>query len=244
MDDARVMLDLSRRLSTLPDREAYLATAGQELLPLFDADDVLWSDLDLVAGVADVARTVEADATLGAELALHAAGHPGIRSYVERPADLAPRRVSDVAEERAWRNGAAYCEVFRGRGGRYQLSLVVELVAPVRGMGWTLLRDGRDFSDDDVLRAGRLLPLLTAMETLYRRLPVPHGTNGTPGLTERELELLRLLSTGLTATAIGRVLGIAPRTVRKHLEHVYGKLDAHDRVVALNRARALGYVPG
>jgi DNA-binding CsgD family transcriptional regulator len=122
--------------------------------------------------------------------------------------------------------------------------MVVDLVAPVRGSGWTLLRDGRDFDDNDVAFAGQLLPLLTAMERLYRRLPIADSLGTADDLTARELQLVRLLSTGLTAESMARRLGISPSTVRKHLEHAYAKLDAHDRVIAVNKARARGLVPG
>jgi DNA-binding NarL/FixJ family response regulator len=67
-------------------------------------------------------------------------------------------------------------------------------------------------------------------------VPVPP----TPNLTAREVEILRLLGVGLTADAIARQLRISGRTVRKHLENVYRKLDCHDRMLAVERARQLG----
>ncbi len=60
------------------------------------------------------------------------------------------------------------------------------------------------------------------------------------GLTDREHQVLCLVAHGDTATRIGHLLRIAPTTVRKHLEHVYTKLDAHDRLLAVQRAQALG----
>jgi DNA-binding CsgD family transcriptional regulator len=60
------------------------------------------------------------------------------------------------------------------------------------------------------------------------------------GLTGRELAVLRLLADGKTAAAIGRTLGISPRTVHVHLTHVYGKLGVHDRLMAVSVARQVG----
>ena len=60
------------------------------------------------------------------------------------------------------------------------------------------------------------------------------------GLTARELQLLALVASGMTAQAIGRAERISPRTVRKHLEHVYAKLGRHDRLAAVDYARQLG----
>ena len=42
---------------------------------------------------------------------------------------------------------------------------------------------------------------------------------------------------------LGRRLGIRPATVRKHLEHIYAKFGAHDRVLVVNRARSMGLLP-
>lgn len=46
-------------------------------------------------------------------------------------------------------------------------------------------------------------------------------------LTPREREVLSLLASGKTATAIGRVLGISAHTVRRHLANTAAKLDLH-----------------
>jgi len=63
-------------------------------------------------------------------------------------------------------------------------------------------------------------------------------------LTGRELAaVLGLLVEGLTAAVIGRRLGIATRTVHKHLEHVYAKLRTDNRITAVVRAQQLGIVP-
>ena len=64
------------------------------------------------------------------------------------------------------------------------------------------------------------------------------------GLTDREVEVLGHVAGGLTADAVARLLRVSPRTVRKHLENAYRKLDCHDRLVAVQRAQALGIIPG
>lgn len=58
-------------------------------------------------------------------------------------------------------------------------------------------------------------------------------------LSERELEILRLVAAGLTTTEIAEGLVIAVGTVRTHIKNIYGKLDAHSRLQAVERARAL-----
>ena len=59
-------------------------------------------------------------------------------------------------------------------------------------------------------------------------------------LTPRELAVLELLASGLTAAAIGHRLGIAERTVQTHLQHRYAKLGVSDRLDAVLRARRIG----
>jgi DNA-binding NarL/FixJ family response regulator len=61
-----------------------------------------------------------------------------------------------------------------------------------------------------------------------------------PRLTNREFTVLDLLAHGLTAAAIGRRLGISVRTVHRHQSHLYRKLHASDRLMAVLRAHALG----
>lgn len=51
-------------------------------------------------------------------------------------------------------------------------------------------------------------------------------------LTDRELEVLRLLATGMNNREIGTVLFVAESTVKTHVEHIIGKLGVSDRVQA------------
>lgn len=69
-------------------------------------------------------------------------------------------------------------------------------------------------------------------------------SGGTAGLTQRELEVLAMLAEGLMARTIATRMRVSPRTVHKHLGSIYRKLDAHDRLVAVHRAQAIGLLPG
>jgi DNA-binding NarL/FixJ family response regulator len=64
-----------------------------------------------------------------------------------------------------------------------------------------------------------------------------HGTStsrsgGPAGLTARECEVLALLATGLPNKGIARQLGISPKTVSNHVEHIYTKLGTTNRAGA------------
>jgi LuxR family maltose regulon positive regulatory protein len=59
-------------------------------------------------------------------------------------------------------------------------------------------------------------------------------------LTRRETEILPLLAEGLSNKEIGDRLYIAPVTVKKHLQNIFKKLDARNRLEALKKSREIG----
>jgi DNA-binding NarL/FixJ family response regulator len=61
-------------------------------------------------------------------------------------------------------------------------------------------------------------------------------------LTEREIEVLRLVADGLMDKEIGEALFISTRTVQTHVSHVLGKLDVPSRSAATNLALTQGLV--
>ena len=54
-------------------------------------------------------------------------------------------------------------------------------------------------------------------------------------LTPREIDILTMVSKGKTNAEISHALAISPRTVKKHLEHIYRKLQVHTRGAATMR---------
>ena len=62
-------------------------------------------------------------------------------------------------------------------------------------------------------------------------------------LTDRELEVLRLIAAGKSNQRIAHDLVVALDTVKKHVTHVLGKLGAANRTEAAARARQLGLIP-
>lgn len=56
-------------------------------------------------------------------------------------------------------------------------------------------------------------------------------------LTTREREVLEWLATGKTNRDIAQIIGARPRTVEKHLEHIYEKLGVETRTAAVMRAQ-------
>ena len=52
-------------------------------------------------------------------------------------------------------------------------------------------------------------------------------------LTQREIEIMEFVSKGFTNLQIANRLGIAEQTVKNHLQSVYPKLKATNRVTAI-----------
>ena len=69
---------------------------------------------------------------------------------------------------------------------------------------------------------------------------LPAATTPLEALTERERDVLRLVSQGYSGPEAARQMNIAPSTVAAHIKSIYAKLAVHSRVEAVNRARAHG----
>lgn len=91
----------------------------------------------------------------------------------------------------------------------------------------------------EAVRRGEALPWLDTLlaDTQPVAQPAPDLRQA---LSERELEVLTLLAEGLSNREIAARLVVAETTVKKHITHLFDKLDVTSRTQALARARALG----
>lgn len=72
---------------------------------------------------------------------------------------------------------------------------------------------------------------------LMHRLSARTATNS---LSQREMDVLRLVANGLVNKQIGAELGLSENTVKTHISRIMGKLEVHDRTSLAMRAVALG----
>ena len=72
---------------------------------------------------------------------------------------------------------------------------------------------------------------------------VARRREGPAGLTQREIEVLRLLARGLSNKGIAEQLVISPKTAANHIEHIYTKIDASTRARASLFAMQHGLLP-
>jgi DNA-binding NarL/FixJ family response regulator len=105
----------------------------------------------------------------------------------------------------------------------------------------------KDAPREDLIRAvraaaeGRPVLAPTVAQHLMTRVqtppfPVPAGE----ALTDRELEVLRLVASGTTNRETARTLFISEATVKTHLLHAYAKLGVRDRAAAVSEAYKRG----
>jgi LuxR family maltose regulon positive regulatory protein len=78
--------------------------------------------------------------------------------------------------------------------------------------------------------------------TAEREAKPSHSLPLIEPLSERELEVLRLLASGLSNPEIASELYIAVSTVRTHCKNIYGKLGVRRRWDAVQRAQKLGLI--
>jgi DNA-binding response OmpR family regulator len=79
---------------------------------------------------------------------------------------------------------------------------------------------------------------LIALEEHPPRGPSAEVLSAAFGLTQREAEVILWVVKGKTNRDIGLILGMSPRTVNKHLEHIYIKLGVETRTAAANKVTA------
>jgi predicted ATPase/DNA-binding CsgD family transcriptional regulator len=96
--------------------------------------------------------------------------------------------------------------------------------------------DGRIWSFDTVLMKAREVASLSIPD----HSPVLRPQSG---LTPRELEVLRLIAHGQSNRKIALALFVSERTVERHIENLYRKLDVHNRVAAVETARRRQLLP-
>jgi DNA-binding NarL/FixJ family response regulator len=82
--------------------------------------------------------------------------------------------------------------------------------------------------------------LLRRFQTEAVASAAPAAAEAAPSLTERETEVLRLISKGFRFGEIAELLGISAHTVTTHVRHLYKKLEVSSRSAAVWEARHLG----
>lgn len=130
-------------------------------------------------------------------------------------------------------------------GAEQQMTIYYRRSADARF--FVLARGQRDFDDDDLVVARYVQRSLVTIDrqtrVLGRGTDVARvGERPDLGLTGRQLAVLQLISDGRSTRQTARELACSPRTVEKHLQQIYRRLEVRDRVNAIRVARISGVV--
>jgi len=167
---------------------------------------------------------VPADGALWAEV-----GGPGAATVVARPEPADDALLAGYTEHVAGHTdvGSEGTEPAAHLvPGGHQLCLVLPAVAGRRA-GMALHRTS-PFTPAERARVDTIAPLVACAVLAATRAPVA----GSELLTAREAAVLRSVATGMSDKQAARALGVSPRTVGKHLEHIYAKLGVAGRTEA------------
>jgi len=95
------------------------------------------------------------------------------------------------------------------------------------------------FSDSQLNALRTLTNEWVRMDAAGGHDPKPEDEQAA-GLTQRQRQILALLSEGLTIQAIAHRLFLSPRTVGKHLERMYRRMGTSDRLTTVLYAQRSG----
>jgi len=151
-----------------------------------------------------------------------------------------PAKISDFLSRDRFHRLGLYSEFFRHIPVEYQIAFNLAGTVDGRLKAIALNRVGEDFSEDDrdLLSAlssplGNALRRAQSRQSARAALAAP-ASDGLADLTDREVEILELAARGRTNLAIARTFDVSPRTVAKHLEHIYRKLGVTSRAAAVH----------
>jgi DNA-binding NarL/FixJ family response regulator len=100
-----------------------------------------------------------------------------------------------------------------------------------------------DTADMETAAAQGVLEALTPTAKGLHAAGESGATSSVAGLTQRELEILRLLATGKTNRGIAQELVVSEKTVASHVSHIFTKLGITSRSAATAYAYDHGLVP-
>ncbi len=241
LETLRRAVGLVDSLAELDDPADFAGIVLPRLAALVGCDVITYNEIGPAPG-----QTRYADYPAGAldpatqpAFAAHVHEHPLVNHY-RATGDGEPVMISDFLTRQQFHRLGLYTEFFRGIPVEHQVA--ISLPGPDQEViGIAMSRARHDFCDEDrALLSALRAPLIAALLRARRRRQAGQaytamGGDGLSDLTERENQILRLVADGRTNASIARALEVSPRTVAKHLEHIYRKVRVSSRAAAVSR---------
>lgn len=234
---------VSDMAATLDDADAF-ARCGIERLPALAASELTTLSIcDLAGGRRLVVGAPAIGAAEREAFDRHFRAHPLVRHHGFEGGRHA-HRISDTLPFGEFRHSALYADYYRPVGIDHVIALPLHV-----DDGWlvsfVLNRRGREFSARELALLdsvreplSRLFKHTHTLERMRQAWRPPCALSDALPLSAREHEVLQWVAAGKTDRDVAAILGISPRTVHKHLQHVYDKLGVETRTAAVMRALA------
>ena len=246
LETLRRAVSLVDSRAELDDPDGFAAIVLPGLAGLLGCDVATYNEIGPAPG-----QTSYADYPVGAldpatraVFAAHVHEHPLVNHY-RATGSGQPVMISDFLSPDRFHRLGIYAEFFRGIPVEHQVAL--SLPGPDQQViGVAMSRARHDFCDEDrallsVLRAPLMAARLRARRRRQaRQIYTAMGYTELADLTEREIQILRLVADGRTNASIAHALEVSPRTVAKHLEHIYHKFGVSSRAAAVSRMTTPG----
>ena len=235
-----------RQTSQLADIVAACAIADDDALPwdvlrqvqeLLHADAITFAGFDTVLPHAWLHQSIEPSGYTGygPETPTEALGNPFWRTYWTGPCSYADRTgdfgsvttLSDFVKLPDVRAGAT------GQGPEYEREIIACIPGRTQGRHLRLIglrQRGSDFTDVDRFFLALIRPHLEkAFRSGIRASEEPTT------LSRRQLQIMRMVQSGLTNGQIAHRLELAEGTVRTHLNRIYARLEVPSRTAAVQK---------
>ena len=123
------------------------------------------------------------------------------------------------------------CMATRTKAGKsVWLDISILVVPDARPYAPTILHLFRDVT------VSKEIESLVRERLVQPKPSAPSGGTPRPELTQRELEILRLIASGANTRTMAERLHVSPTTVRNHVQHILGKLGVHSRLEVVAHA--------
>lgn len=226
---------------------AHLFEVLTQLLPgtLHSFDSVELATGQVESHVTSIAATLAPVAQLEAAVREYAWQNPVVSHLSSHRTTVV--QLSDLASHRQFRNTDFYRHCHLPLDIKHQVAASVAWAGHAGAL--VVNRGGsRGFTNREMTMIARLRPhverayhqalLVASLRTWTEKAvsgPLTNSTSVSPAvaaLSARELEVLYWIAQGKRNSEIAVILGIAPRTVHKHVEHIFAKLGVETRTAA------------
>lgn len=233
---ARRCVSVVDALADLADPARFAEVALPELFRLLPCDVLTYNEIDLrtrVVGYADLpcARCMAANPA-----AFDTFGERTLLDHFPVADDSEALRVRDVVGRAEFHHVGLLRKISPTISTRHRIACRVGPSGQFV-VGIAFNRAELPFADSE--RAALALlkdPMASALARARERREATTSPAAEPGLSTRERQVLDLVAVGRTNAAIARALAVSPRTVEKHLEHIYRKFQVADHAAAVAHA--------